>query len=264
MPHTTINQQQIYYELSGSGKQVLVLFNGITMSTASWALMEPLLEPHYQILRFDFPGQGQSDHPVVPDYVLQDQADCAKRLLDTLGLDNIYLVGLSYGGMVAQHFVHRHPDKVQKLLLASTLAWSDNVDKWISKSLLDAQQAGGLDLRYTVGVPWLFSNRFLANSSHTLDDMKTITGMVDWEAAKRLIAGVHQHDARNWLHTITTPTHILIGGEDRLTPKHQAEFLHMNIPGSSLEVIPQAGHAIHIEAFDTFCRSIVLFGAKHS
>lgn len=260
MPYAEISGHNVYYELSGQGAQVLVLFNGITMSTAAWALLQPQLEPHFQLLRFDFLGQGQSDHPGGDKYPLGEQADLAAGLLNHLGIAEVYLTGLSYGGMVAQHFAHRHPNRVSRLLLAATLAWADSVNNHISDSWIAANQSGGLDLRYAVSVPWLFSSRFLASNAAMLDDMKLIAGMVDWDAVIRLIAGVTEHDARTWLHELAMPCHILVGDEDRLTPLYQAELLRERLPGAQMEILPGAGHVLHIEAADAFVRSIIRFG----
>lgn len=259
MPHITLNGYSLFYELTGHGKQVLMLFNGITMSTPAWSLLMPELDKQYQVLRLDFLGQGQSDKPATAKYALTEQADLAAALLDALQLEKVFLVGLSYGGMVAQHFAHRHGARLHKLLLASTLAWSDEVNERISQSWIESNQSGGLDLRYSASVPWLFSSRFLAANAAMLEDMKILAGMVDWDAVIRLINGVKEHDARNWLHQLRLPCHILLGEEDRLTPLYQAHLLQERISGATLELIPHAAHVLHIEAAEAFVRSICGF-----
>jgi len=259
MPHLTLAGHTLFYELSGRGQHTLVLFNGITMSTVGWTLMAAPLEQHYQLLRLDFLGQGLSDKPLADHYPLSQQADLAAALLDELGIQKVFLVGLSYGGMVAQHFAHRHPERLHKLLLASTLAWSDEVNNYISQSWIDANTAGGLALRYSSSLPWLFSSRFLASNAAMLEDMKEMAALVDWNAVIRLINGVKEHDARNWLSSLHLPCHILLGDEDRLTPLYQAKLLQERIPGATLEILPGAAHALHIEAAPAFVRSIFGF-----
>ena len=262
MPYAQIDGHQVYYEESGHGSQTLLLFNGITMSTVGWTLMLPQLESHFRLLRMDFLGQGQSDHPPAEYYQLAEQADLAAALLDLLGIEQVYLVGLSYGGMVAQHFVHRHPGRASRLFLAGTLAWADSVNGHIGDSWIAANQQGGLDLRYQVSIPWLFSSRFLASNAAMLDDLKMLAGMVDWDAVIRLIDGVRQHDARTWLPELQLPVHILVGDEDRLTPLYQARLLHSLIPDAQLEILPGAGHVLHIEAVEAFARSIIQFSPR--
>lgn len=260
MPYATLNGHQVYYEFGDQVERpVLVLFNGITMSTPAWTLLLPILQTQYRLLRFDFLGQGQSDRPAGEKYTLTEQADMAMQLIDHLGIERFYLVGLSYGGMVAQHFTRRFQARILKLILASTLAWSDEASQRISDSWIAAHKAGGLDLRETISIPWLFSSRFLAANSAMLEGLKQMAGMLDWNAVVRLINGVKEHDARNWLHTLTVPTLILVGNEDRLTPRYQAELIQERLLGAKLEVIPYAGHVLHIEAAEAFSHAISRF-----
>jgi 3-oxoadipate enol-lactonase len=256
MPRIMIDHHAVYYELSGCGDKTLMLFNGITMSTAAWTFMQPVLENHYRLLRLDFLGQGESDKPLTSHYPLETQADIAAALLDELGIERVYLAGLSYGGMVAQHFAHRHLQRIDKLLLAATLAWSDSVNRALCDSWIAAEAAGGFDLRYTVSIPWLFSSRFLAAHAAMLPDLKRMAQLADWPSVIRLIEGIKLHDARTWLDTLRVPTKIIVGTEDRLTPRYQADLLQARIPGAELELLPGAGHVLHLEAVEAFCRAI--------
>lgn len=253
MPYALLNGHSIYYEVTGSGHETLMLFNGITMSTATWTLLLPLLEAHYQLIRFDFLGQGQSATPALPIYSLGTQADLAHELLAYLGIDKVHLVGLSYGGMVAQHFAHRYPQRLKTLLLAATLAWSDQVNAAICDSWMAAEQLGGADFRYTISLPWLFSSHYLATiEAQRLMELRALARLVNWDAITRLIQGVKQHDARVWLSDISTPTRVIVGKEDRLTPLYQSELLVRTLANASLEIIPHAGHVLHIEAAEHF------------
>jgi 3-oxoadipate enol-lactonase len=259
MPYCTLGAHSLYYELTGNGAKTLVLFNGITMSTPSWTYMLPALEAHYRVLRLDFLGQGQSSKPQTLKYALSEQSDLAAALMDQLGIDKIYLTGLSYGGMAAQHFTRRHPQKVDKLLLASTLAWCDAASASMCDSWVAAEQAGGLDLRYQISIPWLFSSRFLATHGEMLPDLKKLSELVDWPSVVRLINGLKEHDARTWLDAIRAPTLVLVGNEDRLTPLYQSEQLATRIPGARLEILAGSGHVLHLEAADAFNRAITGF-----
>lgn len=259
MPILRSGKHNIYYETVGQGRTPLVLFNGLTMSTLAWAFVLPALMPHYRIVLMDFLGQGQSDKPEAERYNLPDQADFAAQVLDELGIAKAHIVGLSYGGMVAQHFARRYGERVDHLLLAATMAWSDEANNRIVNSWIDANSAGGVDLRFSVSLPWLFSSKGLIEQADFLPKLKEIAIAVDWNAVERLIAGVCQHDARAWLNTITNPTVVLVGEEDRLTPLYQAALLAGAMPNATLVELPQSGHALHIEAAQSFAREIIRF-----
>jgi len=259
MPHIQLDQHSVYYELSGSGQRTLMLFNGITMSTAAWTLMLPWLESQYRLLRLDFFGQGQSDKPASELYTLGEQAELAHALVERLGIEHFYLAGLSYGGMVAQHYARRHGEHIDKLVLASTLAWSDAVNGAMSDSWIDAQTLGGFDHRYQISIPWLFSSRFLAQHGDMLPDLKRMSALADWPSIVRLINGIRQHDARSWLDSIRRPSLVLVGSEDRLTPRYQADLLLDGIPDAIQKILPGAGHVLHLEAPEAFCHAITGF-----
>jgi 3-oxoadipate enol-lactonase len=259
MPYIQTDHRQLYYEVSGQGSQPLMLFNGLTMSTVAWTLMAPALEQRFRLIRLDFQGQGLSEQTEQAAYALTRQADDAAALLDHLGLPSVYLAGLSYGGMVAQHFARRHPQRVNRLLLAATLAWSDAINTQIALSWSQAEAAGGADLRFDISLPWLFSSRFLQTGQAMLPDLRRLSGTVAWAAIERIIAGVMAHDARSWLGELQVPTHIIVGDEDRLTPLYQARLLQQGINGASLSVLPGAGHALHLEAPQLFCQHIFQF-----
>lgn len=259
MPMLQLDGRQLYYEVTGHGEQPLLLFNGLTMSTAAWTLMAPLLEPRFKLIRLDFQGQGQSERRVQDSYPLTQQADDAAALLDHLGIKQCYLAGLSYGGMVALHFARRHPARLSRLLLASTLAWSDAANVYIAQSWSAAQQAGGPGLRFDISLPWLFSSRFLQAGRAMLPDLKRIAATVSWQDIERIIGGVLVHDARSWLGELRVPCHVIVGDEDRLTPLYQAQLLQAGIPGATLAILPGAGHAIHLEAAQAFCQQIFQF-----
>jgi 3-oxoadipate enol-lactonase len=255
----TAGPHRIYYETAGQGRMPLLLCNGLAMSTFAWSFVLPYLAPYYRLVLLDFLGQGQSDKPALECYDLYSQADLAAAVLDELGIARAHVVGLSYGGMVAQHFAHRHGERVDHLVLAATLAWSDTVNCHIIDSWIAAHTAGGFDLRFLVSLPWLFSSRGLEGQAGFLSELKKIGALVDWPALLRLMAGVRKHDSRPWLGALGSPAIVLVGEEDRLTPLYQAAVLAGGIPNAELIELPQTGHALHVEAPEAFAREILRF-----
>src|SRR5512139_3983892 len=97
MPRIEANGIGIYYELHGpEGAEVLVLSNGVLMSTASWGFQVPVLSRHYRVLLYDCRGMWQSDHPSGP-YSMELHADDLAALLQALGISRAHIGGVSYG-----------------------------------------------------------------------------------------------------------------------------------------------------------------------
>ncbi|WP_277061345.1 alpha/beta fold hydrolase [Rivihabitans pingtungensis] len=251
--HTLADGHSLYYELSGpADADTLVLLNGLTMNTAAWGWHTPLYAGQFQVLTLDLRGQGQSSKPEADAYPLAQQADDVASLLDALGIARAHVLGLSYGGMVAQHLARQHPAKVARLVLASTLAYSDAANAAIAASWEAAQCTGGGDQLFTDMLPWVFGSQFLASQQAMLQAMRALAAQAPWEPVRRLSNGVLAHDARPWLGQLRQPTLVVVGSEDRMTPRYQADALVAGIAGARLEVLPGVGHASHLEALPQF------------
>ena len=101
----------------------LLLCNGIG---ASLGLLQPFvdaLDPRREVVRFDVPGIGGSAMPLAP-YHLATMAPLVSGLLDQLGYRHADVLGISWGGGLAQHFARQRPDRVRRLVLVATSSGS--------------------------------------------------------------------------------------------------------------------------------------------
>lgn len=99
----------------------LLIFNGIG---ANLELVMPFvraLDPNLEIIAFDVPGVGGSDTPSTP-YRFPGLAKLAARMLDYLDYGQVNVIGVSWGGALAQQFAHDYPERCKKLILAATAA----------------------------------------------------------------------------------------------------------------------------------------------
>jgi len=95
----------------------LLIFNGIG---ASADLLRPLISAlEMSVITFDLPGVGSSPAQFWPRRMHQN-ADLAQQLLDDLGIEQCHVMGISWGGGLAQEFARRYPGSTQKLILAAT------------------------------------------------------------------------------------------------------------------------------------------------
>lgn len=117
MPTVQVGAIKVYYELRGSGPRLLYISG--TGSDLRWrpnAFDRPVAK-EFTVLAYDQRGLGQTDRPEGP-YAMADYATDANGLLDAVGWDACLVMGVSFGGMVAQELAIRFPSRVQRVVLA--------------------------------------------------------------------------------------------------------------------------------------------------
>lgn len=113
-----IDGVKLCYNDFGKGKPI-VLIHGIGGKKETWVAQVNELSMHFRVLAFDMRGVGKSDRPNIP-YTMEMLADDIAGLMDYIKIDEAHIIGRSLGGMVAQHFVLKYPEKVDKLVLMTT------------------------------------------------------------------------------------------------------------------------------------------------
>ena len=120
MPSTRSGGAELFWETVGSGPRLLFC-NGSAMTVDSGRLLLEMVGQGFELLRWDYRGLGRSA-PVTEPYAMADLAADAMAVLDDAGWETCCVMGLSFGGMVAQEFAVTHPDRVRRLALACTSA----------------------------------------------------------------------------------------------------------------------------------------------
>ncbi len=121
MPFVSLKDITLYYELAGSGPKLLFINGTGGDLRAKPNIFHSPLAREFTLLAHDQRGLGQSDKPG-QDYRMEDYADDAAALMSAVGWERAHVLGVSFGGMVAQHLALRHPEKVGRLVLACTSA----------------------------------------------------------------------------------------------------------------------------------------------
>ncbi|HEY4940499.1 MAG TPA: alpha/beta hydrolase [Rhizomicrobium sp.] len=119
MTFAKIGDLDVYYERAGSGPPLLFISGSGADLRIKPNQMDGPLPKAFDVLSYDQRGLGQTSKPDAP-YTMADYADDAARLMDHVGWKSAKVIGVSFGGMVAQEFVLRHPAKVERLVLACT------------------------------------------------------------------------------------------------------------------------------------------------
>ena len=249
MPYAQANGIQIYFERDGEGPPLLFISgSGSDLRNKPNQFDSPLAQ-HFELLCYDQRGLGQTAKPS-GDYTMADYADDAAGLLDTLEIKKIAVIGVSFGGMVAQEFALRHPDRVQALVLACTSAGGAGGASFPLHELqnLPATQRAEQHLRvsdvrhtdqWIAANPQAWEKRMaLAMSAQRSDRDET-------GAAKQLEARRH-HDTFTRLPSLNMPV-LLAGGEfDGIAPPQNMQAIQRQIPQAELRFFA-GGHMFLIQ-----------------
>jgi 3-oxoadipate enol-lactonase len=260
MPVIQAGDIGLYYEWHGAaGAPVLVLNNGILMNAAaSWAPQTTAFAASYRVLQYDCRGQGQSDHPAGP-YSMGQHADDLAALLGALGVPRAHVLGISYGGEVAQAFALRHRGRLLSLVLADTVSEVGQELRLIVEGWKAAALSGDADLFYLVTAPWNFSPAFMARHAALLEAARERYRTLDLPAVARLCDAFLEVSFTDALRQLDAPACIIVGDQDLLKGPRYARILHDAIRGSRIHVLAGSGHAATWEAAADFNRVVLEF-----
>jgi pimeloyl-ACP methyl ester carboxylesterase len=245
MPHCELSDVTIYYELSGQGEPVL-FFNGSGATLSSSALLIGALAKDNEVLAHDQRGLGKTSIPEGP-YTMADYASDGARLLDHVGWIRCSVVGISFGGMVAQEFAVTWPDRVNKLVLMCTSAGGDAGSSYPLHELAslapDARQQKMALLTDTRFTPeWLRDHPDDAQMLSMRAEQAALPKDKDVLRGERLqLQARIGHDVADRLHRISAPTLVTAGRYDGIAPVSNSEAIAARIPQAELKVY-EGGH----------------------
>jgi 3-oxoadipate enol-lactonase len=246
MPTIEANGIELYYEQGGEGQRLL-FFNGSGSTLESSALLITPFRQRFELLAHDQRGLGRTSVPPGP-YTMAEYAADAAALLDHAGWDTCRVVGVSFGGMVAQEFAVTWPERVERLALACTSPGGPDSSSYPLHTLADLPVAERievglriLDSRFTP--EWLADHpgdRGIAESMAQRRAGEKSPEQLRGEAAQ-LEARSH-HDVRDRLGAITCPTLVACGRYDGIAPLANSDLIASSVADSTLRVY-EGGHA---------------------
>ena len=259
MPLINVNDINLYYELHGpENADVIVLSNGIFMSTASWAYQVAALKQHFRVLVYDCRGMWKSDHPAGP-YSMEQHADDLAGLLRTLGIEKAHIAGISYGGEISMVFAVKYSTMVRSLIVSSSVSQIDPLLKTIGQSWIGALQSRNGETLFTVTLPYNFSERYIQENHAMITNSAKRYELMDFDSVSELMAAFMKLDITGELKKIASPTLVIVGEEDILKPRKYSEIIAQEIPNSELVIIPHAAHAVCLEKPGEFNSAVLGF-----
>jgi 3-oxoadipate enol-lactonase len=234
-------------EVWGEGPAILFV-HGYPLDRTMWRDQVEALEGFRRIVP-DLRGMGQSDAPDL-GYGMGIYAADLAALLDALGIDEIILCGHSMGGYIAFEFLRHWRSRVRGLILVDTRAEADTPEGRRTRdgAAATARERGASAIAEMM-LPKMLAPATLAEQPEVVERVRGImagtrvAGIVGALAAMR-----DREGSEPLLSTLSgTPTLVMVGEADGLTPPDQARAMAQAIPGAQLAIIPRAGHLPPVE-----------------
>ena len=254
-----IDDIQIAYTDAGVGRPV-VLIHGYPFNRSLWNEQVEALSNSYRVIVPDLRGFGESDASTGTAGMNRMAQDVA-QLLDHLQISQAVIGGLSMGGYVALAFYKQFPSRVRALVLADTRAQGDTEEAKQTR----AQQAEKALSEGMAGIadamlPKLLTPETVSKRPEIVKRVRDMMLRTKPEGAAAALLGMAaREDQTEALSSITSPTLILVGAEDAITPVADSEKMHQSIAGSRLVVLENAGHVSNLERTQQFNEALLKF-----
>ena len=254
------------YEVSGEGEPLLLVM-GTSGNIGLWAGLVERLAERYRVIAFDNRGLGGSERGSGPISVAAMAEDSA-ALLEALDVPRAHVVGWSLGSAVAQEMALTHPQRLASAVMYATWARCNG----FQRSVLAAFRLpyAVRDMEAVLAVAGLaFSPQLLDHPD--LPQMVEAMLPAFPQNEEQMQVTVEQwdadlvHDTLERLGGITTPTLVVVGEQDLLTPPDQANAVADAIPGARFELVtgPGSSHCLHIERPDDLLKAVYGFLDEH-
>ncbi len=253
----TVYGQKIHYVEAGSGP-VVILIHGLGADHTSWAPTIAPLAEKFRVIALDQIGFGRSDKPVI-NYRVGTLVDFLNGFYKELKIDRASLVGNSLGGFTAAAFALKHPEKVERLVLvdAAGFAVPKGTDPNAFNVLNPSTREGIKQVMSLV-----FYNKQMFENDAVIDTLyaqKMARG--DGYTVQRFIESIMRGEdvLDGKLSALKTPTLIVWGREDLLTPLDGGQRFQKEIANSALFIIEKCGHVPQMEKPAEFNAAVIRF-----
>jgi len=251
---------------SGDGPPLLLL-HGFTGSTETWTGFRSTLDSHFRVIAVDLPGHGLSSAPDDPArYSLDRLADDLAIVLDALDVNYASVFGYSMGGRAGLRFALAHPDRVSSLVLESTSSGIHDEAARLERveadnTLANMIEKGGIDAfvaRWEKLPMWESQSALPDAGRSELRAQRLANNPRGLANSLRGAGAGADPPLLDRAAGIVARTLVLAGELDTHYIEH-GRRLAAAIPGAELRIIPNAGHAIHLEQPDAVISEITAF-----
>jgi pimeloyl-ACP methyl ester carboxylesterase len=256
----TVNGVEIEWRERGDGDAILFI-HGFPFNSAMWGHQLAALPDGWRGIAPDLRGFGASEIGGEPILSMELFGSDLARLLDHLEIERVVLCGLSMGGYVAFDFWRQFGDRVRGIVLSDTRASADSPDtKRARHHLADRVRAEGPAPVIEALLPKLLASATTRKKKGVVSMVRAMMEETAPEAMARALLGMAARaDADPLLRTIDVPVLVVVGADDVITSRGQAEMLARGIRGARIEVVEAAGHIPPLEQPEEFNRYLGQF-----
>ena len=254
-----LGDDTMHYVRFGRGKKTLIMLPGLgdglttVKGTAlPMALMYRIFAREYTVYMFSRRNRLPQGHNT------RDMARDLKEAMDVLGIEQADLVGVSMGGMIAQHFAADYPERLGKLVLVVTCSrpnpiLTESVQEWI-----DLARRGDHAAFMDSNLRRMYSDAYYRKNRWMTPLVGRLTKPKSYERFFIQAEACLTHDASDRLGEINAPTLVIGGEQDHALGAEASREMAAAIPGARLKMYPEWGHGLYEEAKD-FNRTVLDF-----
>lgn len=237
MPMASARAGEIYFEQSGVGPP-LMFISGLGGVGRFWSAQVAAFAPRFRVVLHDHRGTGRSSKSRIR-YSIPQMAEDVLAVMDAAGVSCATMVGQSAGGAIGQYLAARHPERLERLVLSSTLACGDVYFRELFRLRQEILRTAGLAAydrltRLLCYPPW-FVNLHPESLEGGPEDTPP-------EVILSRIDALLEFNSQPYAHEINTPTLILGADDDAVTPPHLSDDLHKLLPNARRERLKHGGH----------------------
>lgn len=236
---------RIHYHVEGQG-QPLTLVHGVGANLKSWDEVAARLTSHFRVVRMDLRGHGESGR--IADCTLDDLADDVRVVWDELGIRRGHLAGFSLGGLIAQSLALSDADRIDRMAIISAVAGRTPEERArVSERLVLLREKGIAAITGAAETRWFTDDFRAAHPARIKARMDELLAN-DPPSYAACYTVFSTSDLGDEVHQIRTPTLVVTGQHDVGSNTRMARFMHEQIKGSTLRILPALRHSVLVEA----------------
>jgi pimeloyl-ACP methyl ester carboxylesterase len=218
--YANINGIKMYYEIHGTGQPLVLIHGGGSTINTNFGKLLPILAKTHQVIALELQAHGRTSDRSTPESFEQDADDVAE-LLKQLNIGNADIFGFSNGASTTMRLAIRHPEKVRRLVIASTFYKKSGAPAGFWEGMKNAQFSD---------MPQVYKDGFLKvnNDPNALlnmfnRDVERMQGFKDWKPED--------------IRSIHVPALVVVGDQDLPSAEHAVEMYRL-LPKGRLAIIP--------------------------